>query len=286
MDVLETMAAAKENATKIVQDFQKELILSVTKHEKRCSNCLKTSLTETWRICRGNYFCSECRNKGFTCAKLKIHQGDRCADTYRYPDDALVTLMNQLPRLCGHHNNGCKEIQEKEKMGEHEKDCVFRPIKCPHGCYNKVAFIQLMDHVKPHRFEVKELTDSKKFKLTQDLNGYGAITQIVAFGKTFFEVGRIQGNLMYRWIYLLGSPDEAKNFFCHITCKNIAKGAKIIYFDQVRSVDEDYETIIDNGDAFIIKRTFNDKEKSEISYELRNMKEEAKDENYESGIDD
>ena len=115
MDVLETMAAAKENATKIVQDFQKELILSVTKHEKRCSNCLKTSLTETWRICRGNYFCSECRNKGFTCAKLKIHQGDRCADTYRYPDDALVTLMNQLPRLCRHHNNGCKEIQEKEK---------------------------------------------------------------------------------------------------------------------------------------------------------------------------
>ena len=91
---------------------------------------------------------------------------------------------------------------------------------------------------------------------------------------------------MYRWIYLLGSPDEAKNFYCHISCKNIAKGAKITYFDQVRSVDEDYETIIDNGDAFIIKRTFNDKEKSEISYELRNMKEEAKDKNYESGIDD
>jgi len=37
-----------------------------------------------------------------------------------------------------------------------------------------------------------------------------------------------------------------------------------------------------DGNTYIIKNTFKEEEKSEISYELRNMKEEAKDENYES----
>jgi len=37
-----------------------------------------------------------------------------------------------------------------------------------------------------------------------------------------------------------------------------------------------------DGNTYIIKNAFKEEEKSEISYELRNMKEEAKDENYES----
>ena len=120
--------------------------------------------------------------------------------------------------------------------------------------------------------------------------------QINLFNATFYTVSVASESQVAIWVYILGDREEAKKYFYHISIKNGITGQEISGFEQVCSIDEEKDDIIKNDKAFVNKtskiRKFTiECEKQRKSYatfnvEIRNMKEEAKDSDEESGISD
>ena len=116
--------------------------------------------------------------------------------------------------------------------------------------------------------------------------------KFTAFNKTFFEVGIMRNNFIYKWIYVLALPEEAKNYYFHAYVKN-ANGENVLtYYGQVRSMVETHEEVIKNQKCFIIgdmnALQFVKEGTNQVDFflKIRNLKDEAKDEEDESGIDD
>ena len=89
---------------------------------------------------------------------------------------------------------------------------------------------------------------------------------------------------------MLGSPNEAKHFSC--TLKLFGPKSEISFKGEVAAIDEPFESLYKAGKCFAIpysafKAQFWDENcVYKYSLEIRNLKEEAKDDNYESGISD
>ena len=115
--------------------------------------------------------------------------------------------------------------------------------------------------------------------------------KLIAFNKTFFEVGIVENNYMYRWVYFLGLPDQAEYHYFQVTLQKDS-GEKLKSPEiQVRSLVEDQEQSIANEAYSIamkaIQRFVSENNgKVKYSIKLRSLKDEAKDEDEESGIDD
>ena len=116
-----------------------------------------------------------------------------------------------------------------------------------------------------------------------DLNGKHFILKSIASYKK---------NSSVQWVYLIGSPNEAKHF--SFTLKFFGPNSTNVYTGKVAAVDESYESLFASGSGKVC--TFelqafdnqfkNEDGKFEYSLEIRNLKEEAKDENADSGASD
>ena len=126
------------------------------------------------------------------------------------------------------------------------------------------------------------------------VRGYRAPVQITVDKKVFFSVVWILDGVLHHWIQIYGSPSEAKNYSYTLEYYNDTKTPKVTlsFSDQVVSIDETFDKIIENGKCLAIprklfeKRFLTDENKFKFSIEIRNLKEEFKDENIESGVSD
>merc|ERR1712062_168161 len=94
---------------------------------------------------------------------------------------------------------------------------------------------------------------------------------------------------LHHWIQIYGSPSEAKNYSYTLEYYNDTKTPKVALSitDQVVSIDETFDKIIEKGKCLAISRKLFEKRfLTEFSIEIRNLKEEFKDENVESGVSD
>ena len=207
----------------------------------------------------------------------------------------LQCLMAQLPVYCKYKSDGCQEILMKEDMANHEQGCVYRPIYCADlNCTQNSTYHGLMEHVTQVHKGL-DVIEKKKFIISSKIGVHLmpqklATTRISAFGFTFFEVGAITDQFMFKWIYILGDPDVAKNF-CYQVKINNGGVLELAFSDQVRSLSEHYNDIIKSFKAFFLpivrlKEFLDDDSQMVLEYQIRNMKEEAKDDNEESGISD
>ena len=103
--------------------------------------------------------------------------------------------------------------------------------------------------------------------------------------------GFIENKTVYFWLHPLGSSDEAKKYLCTISIENEIENEKFIYSGRVHTLDKGYKDIIASGSLLSIgvdaaKRSLNDQKKLEVEITIRNLKEEAKDNDMESGVSD
>ena len=108
--------------------------------------------------------------------------------------------------------------------------------------------------------------------------------------KIFVNKMFAQDQLVRIWFYILGSPKEAEHFRYELKIKK-ESGKEAKFFGKVRSINEDYKTFLESDDTFemsfgMAKKYLNDESVLEYTFKIRNLKEEAKDEDFESGIDD
>lgn len=223
------------------------------------------------------------------------------------PSTVVGNLLQDLPWICKNYKNDCREIKaDVKELSYHQGKCIFRQVFCPHYfCGRKILYKDVIDHMiiaHKNNLECLNIIEEKAGKLI--VNDYRLCmndfdferdfswkpTKISCGGDFFFAVTYFVNNIFHFWIYFLGSPDEARNFSSVYSFKNMI-GETFNYGGPVHTLDESISDIIAAGSFFTvpknaIKRSM-DKEKMEsmvVCITIRNLKEEAKDDDSESGI--
>ena len=204
---------------------------------------------------------------------------------------------------CFNQIRGCRENSGEDAMIFHEQECIYRLVKCPKiDCELKVPFHKLSQHMKVNREHVfKQYSILKGFKQMHEtletppwLDNYTCFPVVFEFdGRIFYSLIEMRNQTFYHWIQFLGSPNEAKHYAYTLEYyANDGSQRTCVYTDQVIPVDETCYSIISSYKCFAItfgmmKARFMDKDgKFKYSFQIRNLKEEVKDENVESGVSD
>ena len=111
-------------------------------------------------------------------------------------------------------------------------------------------------------------------------------------GTVFLEVGKSSLNKQeaYRWIYFHGSPDEAKNYGYTMTVSGETIES-FTYHGYMHTLDDNWGKIIDEKSCLTIpieaiKRIMDEETKVNVEVSIHFLKEDAKDEESESGVSD
>jgi len=262
-----------------------------------CETTARPGKTKWYRCSNMHQICQDCHGKRkCSCEEpiSKIH----CEWT-----EEFLEKVNRLKLKlnCKNAKNGCKEAFDENALEEHESECVYRLVPCMNsslGCKEKVIFQNVIQHFeKEHATLIPMDNNSKKeapyiSNVKIDLNGKHFILKCFFTSQnssshcTLYDCGS-----SVQWVYFIGSPDEAKHF--SFTLKFFGPNSTNVYTGKVTSIDEfeSYETLLASGkvctfDLQDFKQFLNEDRKYEYSLEIRNLKEEAKDENVDSGASD
>ena len=268
-----------------------------------CKSGLRAGKPHWYRCTQDHRICQDCR---------EVEEKKNCSCTKFIPlkycevIDALLSL-DKMQFKCENLSRGCQESLDKENMIYHQTECIYRLVRCPSiHCESKIQFHELLDHMKPGCLLKDDHGLYNEYVYSYNVKscdtGYRPI-KITAENKIFFSTIKIKDGGLYQWIHFYGSPIEAKNYYYTVEYYNDTKTPKptCSFSDQVVSIDETVDSIVENGNYFsitgkVLESKFlqekPEKEKStykfrfKLSVKIRNLKEEVKDENVESGVSD
>ena len=274
-------------------EVKKQLLLNMADVIK-CFVCKMppSTLTIEFFRCKSKHLiCSSCRTARNYCC-------DGSGGTRNYETCALADkLMKEIGLvICRNKKNGCQEVKSHDEMLEHEEECQFRMVPCLSClCSEKIVFLDYLSTVfRKHPGNWATIKTGLQQKLSTKVDNFttpNAWTCIIeGTAMTFINKLLVQDQLVRIWCYILGSPKEAEHFRYELKIKKEA-GKGIQFFGKVRSINEDYKTFLESDDTFemsrgMVKKYLNEESKLEYTFNIRNLKEEAKDEDFESGIDD
>ena len=270
-----------------------------------CESFPKAGKHYWYRCMQGHMVCHECkeaRKPSFfkfgassnqtVCSCQKPFMPDHCK--------LIESLLNarKMEFKCENLTRGCQETLVEEDMISHQSECIYRLVKCPLvTCGLKMPFHELIEHMK----KIGEIERSYNYDLQKSLSCQALFnymfgttpSKIEMDGKVFFVIGIQKDNNLYHWIQLLGSSHEAEMYSYTLEYKNQKSSEAILsHTNPMLSIDETSDSIIESGKCVGVsckyfRNNFMD-EDSKISFdvEIRNLKEEVKDENVESGVSD
>ena len=205
---------------------------------------------------KGNIY--KCSNFHTICEQCSgLLKKCRCGQAY-LEDTMSEKLRLLLPMPCKNYLYGCKEFMLEssiEALLDHESGCDYRLINCNNisniCCYSKVPYHGFLEHMEHNMDDHRIDIIPEDMISTLDIPYYKDTKMISKFGRTFFLVTKECNDFLFRWIYLLGSVDEAKyfNFAGKIAGPH---DRQLTYEGPVMSIDVDYEAVIKEGNCFCI----------------------------------
>ena len=257
---------------------------------------------------KNRYSCTKAAHTLCEEHKTKCACGSKVGES---PSPVIAKLLQNLPWMCQNYKTGCRESKiNVEDLEHHQQKCIYRQVFCPNqSCEEegKVLFKDFIDHLNAPSC-MNDITEELKL-LNKEANKFLALLDLPLFeefedgdfwfpgkmtstcGAVFFTSGFVKNETVYFWLVLLGSSDEAKKYSCTNSIKNNIGDMKFTYSGPVHTLDKGYEDIIASGSLLSIgidaaKRSLNDKKQLEVEIAIRNLKEEAKDDDMESGVSD
>jgi hypothetical protein len=196
-------------------------------------------------------------------------------------------------------------------FADHCQDCVFRLVYCPElDCQEKngmIIFKEIVDHSRANHGlndwlnkEGKSIQSNVSFaymlvmkERSETRLKYIWLRKMSLSNTDFFLTGRSENDMVYFWIYILGSRFEAKNFAYTLSVTS-KSGTKSFFYDHVKPLDEGAKDIIARKSAFMIGSEFakmlraerNENMEWQMDVTIHALKEEVKDDNEESGVED
>ena len=266
-----------------------------------CKSGVKVGKHRWYRCPQQHMICQDCMKSREAYSvpscdcKKKIHGYCKMTEAMLSSETMRFNCENQL--------RGCQEKLDEENMIFHQSECVYRLVECPNlKCRSKVPFHDLLNHMKTESFKCPKITGSigkmvAACWITPENQLPGVIfasqeLEVNGIG-TLIIGAKIENGTFYHWIHFLGSSHEAKKFSYTFEYKNEGNIPYVhtLHSNPMVSIDETSNAIIENGNCFGMPRKLFFKyvlenRRFEYSFTIRNLKEEAKDDNYESGISD
>ena len=226
------------------------------------------------------------------------------------PSPFIAKFLLNKPWMCQNYRNGCLEMNVNvEDLDHHQQKCIYRQVFCPNmSCEDgdKVLFKDIFDHLKicmNEPIEEEEMFKGGEDKLDTNIDTYvidventkNAVSwypskMTSTCGAVFITSSCIENKTFYTWCCLLGSSDEANNYSCAYSVTNKI-GEKFNYSGPVHILDKKYDDIIASGSLLgigiiAVRKSLNAEEGLQVKITIRNLKEEAKDDDMESGVSD
>ena len=142
-------------------------------------------------------------------------------------------------------------------------------------------------------FELKIKADPPKgldlnFPKIYDTITVGTPTMLKTSGAIFFLSSRKQWDTLRFWIYLAGSALESKNYSYTLSIKDKTGKPKHVFHGDIFTLDK-YDPV--KGSVFMMgiedaKEICGENSKFDVNITIRNLKEEAMDEDESSGVSD
>jgi len=273
-----------------------------------CESRLRAGKHRWYRCTDAHMICQDCK-------EVKEKKNCSCTKFIPFEHCKVIEALLNVKRMkfkCENLARGCQEELDKENMICHQTECIYRLVKCPDighrgyiGCKSEFPFHELFDHVVKNDYHATSKLSTRNetwgkrnefkylFKNKNSCSNF-APRSIEVKNKIFFGVGKMQDGVFYHWIHFYGSPKEAKNYSYTLEYFNDEGNDEVIcsYKAKVVSIDETADSIIENGNCFGISRKLFEKkfvrQNDDFKYyvTIRNLKEEVKDENIESGVSD
>ena len=246
---------------------------------------------------KGHNLCKEC-SKYFgndECPVCGLGQGSKVS---KLPCDITSTLLETLPFVaCKNYKNGCQEIFE-QKNEEHSGRCEHREIFCPwEDCRKLMPFKCLIDHIAEvtHKSFLEKVSFDGVVKLIRSNNSGRNVFFVPALLTStkndyekfiFCSARKIDGSL-YCVVYYFGPSNEVQNYKYSVTLTGPKE--EITYVGTPIELEKNILEIANNHESFGISETIylrllNKEYKLDFTLKVTNLKEEAKDENDDSGL--
>ena len=221
------------------------------------------------------------------------------------PNPLAHQILKNLPMYCPNYGTGCRQnFGRPEDLEDHQPGCIFRKVYCPriycdHGI---IVFKDISDHLmRQHSndFERAKASTStvllaeNKFVFNLPATFTTWIPRKIELVNKYdlFFVGKVVDSILHAWIYIVGSPIEARNFSCTISVTDKSGNKFAFYGQAVKPLDEGPYDVIAKQAVFmigteVIKNSKDENDKLSVEVTINDLKEEAKDSNDESGVED
>ena len=298
------MASSFKDLNNTVTEIRNNLVCQV------CEDPVRPGKRQWYRCLNLHQICQEC--KGWE----KCSCDQPISLEYCKIIEQLLSVGG-LKFNCINTKYGCKEAFKRNDLGNHESSCIYREVPClydalqPDGfncsmigdnCDLKITFHEVIKHyVKEH---LEDDPDDFPYKFLPYVtlswietcsmsrsgeNSFYDPFECTLDDQTFLYCGKTADKLVYRWVYILGSPMEAKKFSYTLKLYG-TKGA--IFFDgKVAAIDESFDTLFEAGDKcfaiphkVLMAQYVDEDNYHSYSLDIHNLEEEVKDENNDSGI--
>ena len=285
------MASFLEDLTEV----RKELVCQI------CENPARPGKKYWYRCMKLHQICQDCKGK------IEIDKctcGQPISIDYCKMTEKLLSVK-RLKLNCINTKNGCQEVLADTALDEHESECIYRIVPCLtfnagillRNCQVKVPFQKVIEHYERHvqRTLLEGVLNTRGSQKCNDiaLSGKDCFKNPIKFtlnNHTFLLAQKTVDKVIYSWVYIYGSVKEAQHF--SYTLKLFGSKATTTFEGKVAAVDESFESLKKSGKCFtllhdaLVSQFLDENSTYEGSVEIRNLKEQVKDENYESGISD
>ena len=232
--------------------------------------------------------CSDCKN---SCpCKSELNKSKK-------PCEFIAKMIEEFPWFyCCHNENGCREMLKEKEYEDHQQSCIYRSVNCPAlACGDKIRVKDVSDHLSiwhPPPVIRPIIVARNEFIMTwvPDYKHYRPRLFYSQDGNQCYAICYEDKLTFFFWIYVAVSPVEAKNYECVLSLSNVS--GDLTFRGKVHPLDTHFSTILSNEEClccgyptvqrFLTK--IEDSEALRMNVKLRNIKEEVKDENVESGV--
>ena len=281
-------------ASKTLTEMQKDLICKICDHPAR-------PWKKQWYRCLNlHQICQDCKGKNKKCSCGEPISKEYCKMTEKLLSDKSVKRMKLN---CVNMKNGCQETFAENALENHESECIYRSVPCPTvalhpnpPCGGKVIFHTMLQHYENH--SLGSYSRPLKTKIIMKMNDviisgkdcYRNPHQFELGNYTFLLSEMTNKKVVYMWVYILGSPNDAKHFSFTLKLYGKTEKSELSFKGEVAAIDDSFRAIWRSGKCFsilhsaLINQFVDEDREYAYSLEIRNLKEEAQDGNYESGV--
>eukprot|EP00093_Oithona_nana_P007793 07793.XXX_406053_406880_1 [CDS] Oithona nana genome sequencing. len=248
-----------EDLNKTVSKIRTDILCQI------CENGPRPGKTLWYRCLKLHQICIECHGKNKKCSCGELVSKEHC----KIIEDLLNIKGLKVQVSCKNKKNGCQDTFSENALEDHECGCIYRVVPCPKTalgleCKAKVLVQNVIQHFEETHFKIGSCSPHKnerhchRFESLNEngskgINCYFFPLKIEIDGKSFILAGKVKDKIYHRWVYIIGSPEEAKHFsFVFKLFGKNASAASTLFEGKVAAIDESFDTLMNAGKCFTI----------------------------------